>query len=59
MIQPVLERCDSERAPAYLEATDPRARPLYERNGFEAIDELELPGGGPPFWPMWREPVAA
>lgn len=56
LMRPVLERCDEERLPAYLEATTPRNRELYRRNGFEVVGEIELPGGGPPLWRMWREP---
>ena len=51
----VLERCDSEGVPAYLEATCERNRDLYGRHGFAVRDEVELPDG-PPLWPMWREP---
>lgn len=56
LMQPILERCDHERMPAYLEATAPRNRDLYTRNGFEVVEEVKLPGGGPPLWRMWREP---
>lgn len=58
LMQPILERCDRERVPAYLEATAPRNRDLYARNGFEVVEEIKLPGGGPPLWRMWREPRA-
>lgn len=50
------ERCDAEGVPAYLEATSPRNQALYARHGFTVIEELTWPGGGPPFWPMWRAP---
>ncbi|HZP30716.1 MAG TPA: GNAT family N-acetyltransferase [Acidimicrobiia bacterium] len=52
----VLHRCDVDGVPAYLEASSPANRSLYHRHGFEVVDELRWPGGGPPFWPMWREP---
>ncbi|MCF0088232.1 MULTISPECIES: GNAT family N-acetyltransferase [Streptomyces] len=56
LIRPVLERCDREGLPAYLEASSPRSVPLYERLGFAALDRtLDLPDG-PRMWPMWREP---
>ena len=58
LMRPVLDRCDRERLPAYLEATTTRNRELYGRNGFEVVEEIELPGGGPPLWRMWREPAA-
>ncbi len=58
LMQPILDRCDRERTPAYLEATAPRNRDLYARNGFEVLEKIQLPGGGPPLWRMWREPRA-
>jgi GNAT superfamily N-acetyltransferase len=59
MLKPVLDRCDREGLPAYLEASSPRNRACYERSGFVIRDELHLPGGGPPIWPMWRDPRPA
>lgn len=50
-----LERIDRSGDAAYLEATSPRSRVLYERFGFEVTAEL-VPDGGPPMWAMWREP---
>ena len=57
LIESVLDRCDRERQPAYLEASSARSRKLYERLGFElAGPVLDLPENGPAMWPMWREP---
>ena len=56
LLRPVLERCDSEGVPAYLEASTPRNRDLYERHGFEVLEEVELAAGGPVHWLMWRKP---
>jgi GNAT superfamily N-acetyltransferase len=58
VLAPVLERCDSERMPAFLEASTPRNRVLYERHGFTATEEFRLGRGAPPQWRMWREPAA-
>jgi GNAT superfamily N-acetyltransferase len=55
LLRPTLERCDEEALPAYLEASSPRNRALYERHGFEATGEVTI-ADSPPFWPMWREP---
>ncbi|WAX78018.1 GNAT family N-acetyltransferase [Streptomyces sp. KMM 9044] len=56
LIGPVLDRCDREGRPAYLEASSARSRLLYERLGFAPAGEpLSLPDG-PHMWPMWREP---
>ncbi|MBT2527615.1 GNAT family N-acetyltransferase [Streptomyces sp. ISL-99] len=57
LIQPVLDRCDRDGVPAYLEASSARSSKLYERLGFAFTGRtVELPDG-PPMWPMWREPV--
>ncbi|GAA3976673.1 GNAT family N-acetyltransferase [Streptomyces plumbiresistens] len=56
LIASVLDRCDREGLPAYLEASNARSRKLYERLGFELVGApLDLPDG-PQMWPMWREP---
>jgi ribosomal protein S18 acetylase RimI-like enzyme len=57
LLRPILDRCDSERLPAYLEASSMRSRALYERHGFELVEELRVEDGAPPLWRMWREPM--
>jgi hypothetical protein len=52
----VLQRCDRERVPAFLEASTARNRALYERHGFAVTEEFALGRGAPPQWRMWREP---
>jgi GNAT superfamily N-acetyltransferase len=54
LLKPVLDRCDREQMPAYLEASAPRNRGLYERLGFEVTEEFRLGKGSPPLWRMWR-----
>lgn len=56
LMRPVLERCDRDRSAAYLEASSPRNRALYERHGFEVVEECRYASDGPPLWRMWREP---
>ena len=56
LMQPVLELCDREGVPAYLESSKERNVAYYRRHAFEVTEELDLPGGGPPVWLMWREP---
>jgi ribosomal protein S18 acetylase RimI-like enzyme len=48
-----LARCDEDHLPAYLEASAPRNRALYERHGFAVVGEIRT-AGSPPLWPMWR-----
>lgn len=55
LMRPVLEQCDRDGVPAYLEATSERSRKLYERHGLKAIGQF-APPGAPPLWPMWRAP---
>jgi ribosomal protein S18 acetylase RimI-like enzyme len=55
LLQPVLDRCDSERLAAYIEASSERSAALYERLGFVHQGVYELPDGGPPIWPMRRQ----
>jgi GNAT superfamily N-acetyltransferase len=59
VMAPILERCDSEDMPAFLEASTPRSRALYERHGFAVTEEFALGAGAPPQWRMWRAPRPA
>jgi ribosomal protein S18 acetylase RimI-like enzyme len=56
VLTPVLDRCDDERVPAYLESSNPRNIPFYERHGFVAMPLFALPAGCPVITPMWRDP---
>jgi GNAT superfamily N-acetyltransferase len=58
LINAVLERCDAEGLPAYLESSKAANVPYYARFGFVEQDAIDLPAGGPKMWPMWREPKA-
>jgi ribosomal protein S18 acetylase RimI-like enzyme len=53
-----LEICDSVGYPAYLESSNIRNNPLYERFGFEITGEFTLPGEGPTVWLMRRPAVS-
>lgn len=57
LLAPVLGRCDRERAAAFLEASTPRNRALYERHGFTVTEEFRLGRSAPLQWRMWREPA--
>jgi len=55
LLAPVLERCDDERIPAYLDASSQGSRDFYLGRGFEVIGELPLSTGAR-FWQMRRRP---
>jgi ribosomal protein S18 acetylase RimI-like enzyme len=50
-----IERCDADKMLAYLESSNPRNIPLYERHGFEVMGEIKV-GAGPTVTPMLRRP---
>jgi GNAT superfamily N-acetyltransferase len=50
-----LQRCDRDRAPAYLESTNPRNISLYRRHGFEPLGTVQA-GSSPTLVPMLRRP---
>ena len=52
----MLDRCDAEGIPAYLEASSPENVPFYARNGFEVREEVQLKGAPNPVWAMMRQP---
>ena len=56
LLAPVLERCDAERLPAYLESSSTRNVAFFERQGFVARAPLEVLPGCPVVTPMWRDP---
>lgn len=55
LLREVLATADEQGVPAYLEATSPLNKKLYERHGFIAQEPFS-PEGCPPLWPMWRAP---
>lgn len=56
LMRPVLDRCDAEGLPAYLESSSPRSALLYRRHGFTETEEFPLGPECPPTWRMWRDP---
>jgi ribosomal protein S18 acetylase RimI-like enzyme len=47
--------CDRDNKLAYLESTNPKNIPLYERHGFELLGTIQV-GASPPLFPMLRKP---
>lgn len=56
LLAPMVERCDRDFLPAYLESSREDNLAFYHRLGFEVTGRIDLPGGGPLVWPMWRAP---
>jgi ribosomal protein S18 acetylase RimI-like enzyme len=56
LIRHVLDDRANTGEPAYLETETEANVPYYERHGFEVVGELDVPGGGPHLWLMWRDP---
>jgi ribosomal protein S18 acetylase RimI-like enzyme len=54
LLHNLLQKCDADTVPAYLETSNPRNIPLYERHGFRVVEALEMRFGGPTVWLMWR-----
>lgn len=56
MLRHRLERADADGLAAYLEASSPRSRDLYQRHGFEDLGEPVRVADSLLLWPMWRPP---
>ena len=54
LMAPLIERCDAEAVPAFLETQREANVPFYGRFGFLLTERVEIPDG-PPVWLMWRE----
>lgn len=50
-----LAQCDRDQAPAYLESSNPRNVPFYQRHGFEPLGAIQV-GSSPNLVPMLRRP---
>jgi GNAT superfamily N-acetyltransferase len=55
VLAPVLDLCDADGLPAYLETQKESNVPFYRRHGFEVIGTKQLSDGAPNMWLMWRE----
>ncbi|ORA40148.1 hypothetical protein BST13_01330 [Mycobacterium aquaticum] len=56
LLASALGQADQEGMPAYLEASSPQNRKLYERHGYETMGEL-IVSDSPALYPMWRLPL--
>jgi ribosomal protein S18 acetylase RimI-like enzyme len=58
LMQHALIPCDRDHTLAYLESSNPKNIPLYERHGFELLGTIQV-GTSPPIFPMLRKPRGA
>jgi len=56
LLRIVLDRCDSEAIPSYLESSKERNLAFYHRHGYEVVEEVIIPQTEVKLWLMWREP---
>jgi GNAT superfamily N-acetyltransferase len=56
---PILERCDREGLPAWLETQKEENLAYYQRFGFELVTEHHPVEDGPSMWSLRREPATA
>jgi ribosomal protein S18 acetylase RimI-like enzyme len=55
LMQHALIPCDRDKKLAYLESSNPKNIPLYERHGFELLGKIQV-GTSPIIFPMLRKP---
>ncbi|HEU5075925.1 MAG TPA: GNAT family N-acetyltransferase [Polyangiaceae bacterium] len=55
LMQHALIPCDRDQTLAYLESSNSKNIPLYERHGFELLGTIQV-GTSPPIFPMLRRP---
>jgi ribosomal protein S18 acetylase RimI-like enzyme len=55
LMRPCLEMVDAQHLPAYLDSTNPRNIPFYERQGFEVVGQSQA-GSSPAITSMLRAP---
>lgn len=58
LLAAVLSAADRDQVPAYLEASCPENRELYERHGFRVVRELTV-ADSPAIYAMWRSPAGS
>lgn len=54
IIRDGLARTAADGLPTYLETATPENVPLYQRLGFDIVEEWDVANGGPHFWSMLR-----
>jgi ribosomal protein S18 acetylase RimI-like enzyme len=55
LMQHAIVTCDLDKISAYLESSNPKNVPFYERHGFELLGTIQV-NTSPPIFPMLRKP---
>ena len=55
LLDHTLRLCDDDKMPAYLESTNRANLTLYQRYGFDLLNEIQI-GNSPPVYTMIRQP---
>jgi hypothetical protein len=55
LVKEGLARADQANYPCYLETSEERNLPFYERCGFKVVESALLGDGGPTAWGMRRD----
>ncbi len=56
LLRVVLDRCDADGVPSYLESSKASNLSFYRGHGYEVVDEVFIPRTETKLWLMWREP---
>jgi ribosomal protein S18 acetylase RimI-like enzyme len=55
LLQPMLDRADTDQVPCYLETTQPKNVTFYQRLGFRVVEEVVEPSSGLRIWTFRRD----
>ena len=58
VLEPVLKQADEMGVPVWTWSSNRRNLAFYHRQGFAVLDEIPFAAGGPPIFPIRREPRA-
>jgi len=56
LMRHMLDRCDNNKIPAYLENSNEANLHLYISHKFKVIGEIQVSPDAPKLWLMWRDP---
>jgi GNAT superfamily N-acetyltransferase len=56
LVEPMIARAETEGMPCYLETHKERNVAFYEKHGYNVVHSGNVPGSGPPYWCLKREP---